>query len=99
MIETLSRNIYRVLRNFTFLVALQFNLEIIAVPVYYVIGLFQWGWYLPTLWQYRLIFEEPGLFMTRYAMLGFLILLFWEFFRAFWLIAVSVFRTIVRLSN
>lgn len=99
MIETLSRNIYRVLRNFTFLVALQFNLEIIAVPVYYVIGLFQWGWYLPTLWQYRLMLEEPGLFIIRYAMLAFLLLLFWEFFRAFWVIGRLAYRKTVSLRS
>lgn len=92
MIETISHNIYRMVRNFTFLVALQFNLEIIAVPIYYVVGLFQWGWYAPSLLQYKLMLEEPGLFITRYAMLALLILFFWEIFTTFWSVSKFVFR-------
>lgn len=99
MIESISRNIYRVLRNFTFLVALQFNLEIFAVPVYYVVGLFQWGWYVPTLWLYKSMLVEPGFYLTRHVMVAFLILVFWEFFRAFWVLTRGAFRTVVRLSK
>ena len=87
MIESAKRNLHRLLRNFTFLVVLQFNLEIVAVPFYYVMGLFQWGWYAPSLWQYKLMIEEPGLFISRYAMFALLVLIFWEFGRAIYVIS------------
>ena len=91
MIDSAKRNLHRVLRNFTFLVVLQFNLEIVAVPFYYIMGLFQWGWYAPSLWQYQLMIDEPGLFISRYVMFGLLVLLFWEFGRAIFVISRFVF--------
>ena len=96
MLDLIKRNAYRIARNFSLLVVIQFTWEIISVPIFYVEGLLRWGWYPPSLWYYRFMIDQSQSFAIQFALLALMIILFWEIFRGMYLLMKLSFNASVR---
>ena len=99
MLDLIKRNAYRIARNFSLLVVIQFTWEIISVPIFYVEGLFRWGWYPPSLWYYGFMIDQSKSFAMQFALLALMIVLFWEIFRAIWLVSRFAWSKVIAVRN
>ena len=86
MIDIIRRHVFRVLKNFTALVIFFMTADFLVGPVYYLIGMFQNGFYMLASWQIQMIFTAPIRDIQEYAMLALMVQFFWEIFRVPWVL-------------
>jgi len=77
MIETLKRAAYRVSRNFVALVLIQMNLNFIAGPIYYIVGIVKYGWYSLAPWQIKMMLTVPIQEIPNFSLLAIFLLAIW----------------------
>lgn len=87
-----KRNIFRILVTFNALVLLQFTIELLTVPLFYIYNLIQYGWQLPSFWYLQYMAENSNDYLVNYSLLALLLTLVIEFFRASFLALKMVAR-------
>ena len=84
---------FKDLQNFRFRISSLFSCsfailvawDFISIAVYWVLGVFKWGWHEPSLWYFQFMMEDPLWLLIRFGLpaLVFTILIemFWQICR------------------